>query len=156
MIKTVRERANLYGVEAFFELTKRVNRQNEGVINKITCPSDVYSLVKWDMGELQKEEFRIILLNTKCKVIGIETISQGSLTASIVHPREVFKEAILHSAHNFIAVHNHPSGDTTPSREDIEITRRLKQCGEVIGIPLTDHIIVGSAGYTSLKEESYL
>ena len=78
------------------------------------------------------------------------------MTASIVHPREVFKEAILESAYSFIAVHNHPSGETTPSKEDIAITKRLQEVGQVMGIQLLDHVIVSSEGYTSLKDGGYL
>lgn len=142
-------------LEAFFELCKRVTKQEDEIIQRIKVPKDAYDLVKWDMVDLKKEQFRIILLNTKCKVIGMRMISEGSLSSSIVHPREVFKEAIMQSAHSIIAIHNHPSGDTMPSKEDIAITKRLKEVGETVGIPMLDHVIVGSQGYKSLKEEGY-
>lgn len=83
-------------------------------------------------------------------------VSTGSLTASVVHPREVYKIAIQKSAYSIIVLHNHPSGDPSPSKEDIQITERLKKVGELIGIPLLDHIIIGDGIYRSLKEESYL
>ncbi len=143
-------------LESFFELSKRVSAQMVGEVTKIISPYDVYKLVKWDMIDLQKEEFRIILLNAKCKVIATRKVSEGSLTASIVHPREVFKEAILQSAYSLIAVHNHPSGDPMPSKEDISITTRLKQVGDMVGIPLVDHVIVAKEGYKSLKEEGHI
>lgn len=143
-------------LEAFFELCKRVSSQMVGEVNKIVSQYDAYKLVKWDMVDLQREEFRVILLNAKCKVISTRKISEGSLSSSIVHPREVFKEAILQSAYSLIAVHNHPSGDPSPSKEDIQITTRLKQVGETIGIPLIDHVIVAKEGYTSLKEEGHI
>ena len=98
----------------------------------------------------------VTFLDPKCKMIGYDTISKGTLTASIVHPREVYKAAIQKSAYSIIVLHNHPSGDPTPSQEDLKITTRLKTAGEVIGIPLLDHIIIGDNSYKSLREESYL
>ena len=143
-------------VEALFELIKRLGQEEVDSKARANSPRAVYQLVRWEMASLKKEEFRILLLDTKCKVIGIRKISEGSLTASIVHPREVFKEAILGSAYSFIAVHNHPSGETTPSKEDVAITKRLQEVGQVMGIQLLDHVIVSSEGYTSLKDEGYL
>ena len=97
-----------------------------------------------------------ILLNAKNQVIDVECVSEGTLTASLVHPREVFKAAIRRSAHAVILAHNHPSGDPTPSREDREITRRLVQAGRVIGIEVLDHLVVGQGGYTSFRERGLL
>jgi DNA repair protein RadC len=85
-----------------------------------------------------------------------QTVFIGSLNASIVHPREVFKEALRRSAASLICVHNHPSGDPTPSREDIEVTRRLVECGQMLGIEVLDHLIIGEKKYVSLKEKGYL
>lgn len=143
-------------VEALFEVMKRLGQEEVDAKIRANSPQAVYRLVKWEMASLKKEEFRVVLLDTKCKVIGIRKISEGSLTASIVHPREVFKEAILESAYSFIVVHNHPSGETTPSKEDIAITKRLQEVGQVMGIQLLDHVIVSSEGYTSLKDGGYL
>jgi DNA repair protein RadC len=109
-----------------------------------------------DIRHIKEEKFIIALLDAKSKMMSYEVISKGSLTASIVHPREVYKVAIQKSAFSIIAVHNHPSGDSSPSKEDITITIRLKQVGEVVGIPLLDHIIIGDGTYTSLKEENYI
>jgi DNA repair protein RadC len=104
----------------------------------------------------KRECFLVLMLDIKNRLIRDVTVSQGSLTQSIVHPREVFQPAIRDSAASVIFVHNHPSGDTTPSREDIDITRRLKQTGDIIGIRVLDHVIVGEQGYTSLANERLL
>jgi len=97
-----------------------------------------------------------LYLNTKNQVLQKRTVFIGSLNASIVHPREVFKEALKRSAASIICMHNHPSGDPTPSREDIEVTKRLAECGKLIGIDVLDHIIIGEQKYVSLKEKGYL
>lgn len=99
-----------------------------------------------------REVFGAIWLNTKNKIVGLEIISIGSLNASIVTPRETFKSGILHNAASFIVFHNHPSGHTAPSSADIEVTERLKTGGELLGIELLDHIILGERNYYSLKE----
>jgi DNA repair protein RadC len=99
-----------------------------------------------------REHFYALLLNTKNEVLAMELVSVGSLNASIVHPREVLKPAILASAASIVLVHNHPSGDPAPSREDVEFTRRFAQCGELMGIELLDHVVVGEDGFQSLKE----
>ncbi len=101
-----------------------------------------------------KEQFTCIFLNNKNKVLGYEIVSVGTINESLVHPREVFRGAILLSASNIIVAHNHPSGDTKPSREDIETTKRLKESGNILGIPLTDHIVVGDDSYYSFREEN--
>lgn len=125
----------------------------------ITSPSEVVNMVNehLKMDKLDREAFVIIAVDSKCRPTHISTISIGSLNASIVHMREVFKMAILANAHSIIAVHNHPSGNPTPSNEDRKITKRLKDAGELLGIPLLEHIIVGENGnYVSLKEEGEL
>ena len=100
----------------------------------------------------KSEYFVVTFLDTKCKMMGYEIVSKGSLTASIVHPREVYKLAIQKSAYSIIALHNHPSGDPTPSKEDITATRKIKQAGEIVGIELIDHIIIGDNRYISMRE----
>jgi DNA repair protein RadC len=95
----------------------------------------------------------VLLLDTRNQVTRVNTVSVGTLTESIVHPREVFREAIRHSSAALIAVHNHPSGDPTPSPEDIQVTRRLDEAGRMLGIDLLDHVIVGDGRYVSLKEK---
>ncbi|WNC15443.1 DNA repair protein RadC [Brevibacillus brevis] len=122
----------------------------------IRLPRDVAELMMPEMRYLTQEHFICLFLNTKNRVIGKQTIFIGSLDASVVHPREVFKEAIKRSAANVICLHNHPSGDPTPSREDIKVTKNLMEAGEVVGIPLLDHVIIGDDGYISLKEQRYI
>lgn len=100
--------------------------------------------------------FTCLYLNTKNQVLHKHTVFIGSLNSSIVHPREIFKEAFKRSAASFICVHNHPSGDPTPSREDIEVTQRLLECGKLIGIQLLDHLVIGDQKFVSLKEKGYL
>jgi DNA repair protein RadC len=138
------------------ELCKRLSRQKYSASFKVTSPKDVSEYFMEDMRHLKEENFLILLLDTKCKMKSYEMISKGSLTASIVHPREVYKAAIQKSAHSIIAVHNHPSGDASPSKEDIQITARLKQAGEIVGIPFLDHVIIGDGTYISLKEQNYI
>ncbi|AFQ18760.1 hypothetical protein BTG_26805 [Bacillus thuringiensis HD-771] len=100
--------------------------------------------------------FICLYLNTKNQVLHRQTIFIGSLNTSIVHPREVFKEAFRRAAASIICLHNHPSGDPTPSREDIEVTKRLVECGQIIGIEVLDHIIIGDHKFVSLKEKGHI
>lgn len=110
-----------------------------------------------DLEGLQQEHFEVIFLNTKNVVIGRKNIFKGSLNASIVHPRETFKEAIRLSAASIIVCHNHPSGNASPSREDLEVTKRLAEVGKICGIELLDHVVIGTEGkYVSLKEKGYV
>ncbi|WP_232423559.1 RadC family protein [Bacillus massilioanorexius] len=122
----------------------------------IRSPEDCANYCMNDMRFLTQEHFVCIYLNTKNQVLHKQTIFIGSLNASIVHPREVFKEAFRRSAASIICIHNHPSGDPTPSKEDIEVTKRLIECGKIIGIDVLDHLIIGEKKYVSLKEKGYL
>ena len=115
-------------------------------------PHDVYKLMKPRFKDADREHFYALLLNTKNVVLAIELVSIGSLNASIVHPREILKPAIVASAASILLVHNHPTGDAEPSKEDIEFTRRMVKCGELIGIELLDHVIIGNGSFASLKE----
>ncbi len=141
---------------AAVELGKRISTTKASETFKITSPQDVSALVMEDMRYYKKEYFRIILLDTKNKVIDINTISIGSLNSSIVHPREVFLEAVKKSSASMILIHNHPSGEVQPSREDINITQRLIKAGEIMGIKVLDHIIIGDGSYLSFKEENII
>src|SRR5665647_2151693 len=114
---------------------------------------DVADLMTEELRYLQKEHFVCLFLNTKNHVVGKETLSMVSLNASIVHPREVFRAAIKRSSASIICVHNHPSGDPTPSSEDIQLTQRLVEAGEIIGIDVLDHIVIGDHSFVSLKEQ---
>jgi len=119
----------------------------------IRSPKDAFELLEPDFRYLNKEHFICLFLNTKNRVIFKEIISIGSLNAAIVHPREVFRAAIKHCSASLICSHNHPSGDSTPSPEDIELTKRLVSAGEIVGIEVLDHIIIGGSSYVSLKEQ---
>lgn len=141
---------------AAIELGRRISRLSYDERYVIRSPEDGAKYVMDDMRFLSQEHFVAIYLNTKNQVIHRKTVFIGSLNASIVHPREVFKEAIKRSAASVICAHNHPSGDPTPSREDIEVTRRLAECGRIIGIELLDHLIIGDQKFISLKEKGYV
>jgi len=117
----------------------------------ISGPQDVYNLLR-DSEWLDREVFYCMHLNTRNQVLSLEEISKGTLNAAIVHPREVYKAVILRSASGIILAHNHPSGDPAPSRDDLVLTQRLKDAGELIGIPVLDHIIIGHDKYYSLRE----
>ncbi|MBI4720628.1 MAG: DNA repair protein RadC [Chitinivibrionia bacterium] len=139
-------------VLAAFELGRRLARQTGTNSISIRSPRDIAKIFLDEMKYYDKEYFKAAYLNTKNSILKVETISIGSLNASIVHPREILKPAISVSAASIVLVHNHPTGDPTPSKEDIEFTRRFAQCGELIGIELLDHVIIGAGTYRSLKE----
>lgn len=118
----------------------------------LSCPQDVADFLMPRLRYAAKEQFVVILLNNKNKVIGTEVVSEGSLSSSVVHPREVYAPAILHHAAAIMVAHNHPSGDTKPSIEDEEVTRQLLRSGKVLGIPMIDHVIIGDGNYYSFLE----
>jgi DNA repair protein RadC len=122
----------------------------------LSNPRAVYEFLAPRMAHLHREQFHVVLLTAKNQVIAVECVSEGTLTASLVHPREIFKSAIRRSAHAVILAHNHPSGDPTPSREDREVTTRLVQAGRLIGIEVLDHLVVGQGHYTSFRERGLL
>jgi DNA repair protein RadC len=138
--------------------TAKLVKENGGLYDlqdkTIAMPYDAHKLIQvvLDLHNSTVEKFGILTLDTKNNVIGVHVISIGSLNASIVHPREVFQQAILNNANSILLFHNHPSGDTRPSQEDIEVTNRLVQAGELLGIRVIDHVIVAEKQYTSLKE----
>lgn len=141
---------------AALELGRRIRISAVGTRPVIQTAVDVYQLLGSEMGRLDREHFRTILLNTKNRVIRVCTVSIGGLSQAPVHPREVFKDAIKHGACAMIVVHNHPSGDATPSAEDNMITDQLAAAGKLVGIPLLDHIIIGDGQYVSLREKGLL
>lgn len=122
----------------------------------VRSPEDGYQLMKLFLADKDREYFIVASLDTKNQPLSINVCHIGSLNASIVHPREVMKSAILSNAASIIVGHNHPSGLPEPSKEDIEVTRRLAEAGKIIGIDLLDHIIVGDESFISLKEKGYL
>ncbi len=121
----------------------------------IRSPEDAYEYLR-DMQYLNQEHFVVLGLNTKNEILYRETIFVGTLNSSVVHPREVFKSLIRRSCASAIVSHNHPSGDVSPSQEDVQVTKRLHEAGKTIGIEVLDHIIVGHERYVSLKEKGYL
>ncbi len=138
-------------VLAALELGKRLAVAQSDV-KVIGSPRDVSNLLMEQMRFLDREFFQIVLLNTKNHVLGVELIAIGSLNSAIVHPREIFKVPIQRSAAAIVLVHNHPSGDPAPSPEDINVTKRLVEVGEVVGIQVLDHVIIGDNQYVSLRE----
>lgn len=142
-------------IKAAIELGCRMKPQELPEI-KITSPHDAVGLLMDEMQYLKQECFKIIMLDTKNKVIKVEEITRGTLSSSLVHPREVFVKAIKQHAASIVLAHNHPSGDTEPSIEDKNITRRLVEAGELIGISVLDHIIIGRGTYMSFKQEKLL
>jgi DNA repair protein RadC len=141
-------------IKAAFELASRVDGYAEAEDKPVVkTPEDVVNLVRSRLKDKKKEYFLAILLDTRSQLIKIAEISIGSLDSSIVHPREVFKEAISASAASVIFAHNHPSGDPEASEDDINLTKRLAKAGEIVGIDVLDHIIIGDKKYLSLKRE---
>ena len=139
---------------AAIEIGKRLNRIGPQDKIKISSPVVLVNLLMDEMRYLCKEHFKIAILDTKNQILAIENISIGTLNASIVHPRDVFKIAIKRNANSLILIHNHPSGDPNPSNEDISITNRLIDAGNLIGIKVLDHIIIGDNKYISFKEKN--
>ena len=139
-------------LEALWELYNRfsINKKLEKnyIISK---PEDIYDLVKDDMKYFEQEHFRILMLNTKNIVINIKDIFIGASDSSVIETRKVFKEALKYNAKNITICHNHPSGDPNPSKEDVNISLRIKEAGKIIGIDLLDHIIIGDNRFVSLK-----
>jgi DNA repair protein RadC len=148
-------KAKAAGIKAAIEIGKRY--QKPSLRGAALCSSqDVVEYYRPRMKDLKKEVFKCALLDTKNKIIRDEEVSVGSLSTSIVHPRDTFKAAIRESAAAVIFVHNHPSGDTRPSQEDILLTRRLVQAGEVLGIQVLDHIIIGDGKSFSFRDNGLM
>lgn len=143
-------------VKAALELARRLAQFSEQPRPVIKSPDDAAGLVMEEMRHLDREHFRALLLNTRNQVIGTDRVSVGTLNSSTVHPRELFRNAIKRSAASVILLHNHPSGDPTPSREDLDITARLCEAGKIIGIEVLDHIIIGDNKFTSFKAKGLI
>ena len=139
-------------LRAVFSLSSRLSRQSSDAKYKIEHPLHVYHLVKDQMIAEKRELFMVVLQDAKGCVIGQHVVSIGTLTQSLVHPREVFYPAIRHKAASMILVHNHPSGDLTPSKQDCDLTKKLIEVGGVMGIPVNDHLIISEQGYLSLRQ----
>ncbi|MEK4426400.1 RadC family protein [Solibacillus sp. FSL K6-1523] len=140
---------------AAIELGRRLASKDLEERYTIRSPEDAASFLMQDMTSLQQEHFVVLFLNVKNQVLHKQTIFVGSLNASIVHPREIFREAVKRSAAAIICSHNHPSGVPTPSPEDIDVTNRLYEAGQIIGVDLLDHVIIGDHQFISMKEKGY-
>lgn len=144
-------------IKAAVELGARADGRGEGVTKSpLNTPENIADLVRNRLKNKKKEYFLAVLLDTKNRLIRIAEISIGSLDSSIVHPREVFKEAISASAAAVVFVHNHPSGDIVASDDDVRITHRLLEVGEIVGIEVLDHIIIGGSAFLSMKREGII
>lgn len=142
-------------IAACVELGRRIVRSPGEMKKQIRSAEDAAEYVMDRMRHLKKEHFFILHLDTKHRLIGEEVVSVGSLDASIVHPREIFKSAVKRSASAVLCLHNHPSGDPSPSPEDKAVTARLCEAGRLLGIDVLDHIVVGDGRYVSLRAEGY-
>lgn len=142
--------SNYFGNEVKIQLVRESKPVKE---YSIKTPDDAYELVKDELATLDREAFLVISLSTKNKVLGVNMVSIGSLNANVVHPRDVFKLAILQNASNIILLHNHPSGETEPSKDDIEVTHRLEEAGKLLGIEVIDHIVVGNTFYSFMEND---
>lgn len=143
-------------IVAAIELGKRCHASvlERGI--QIKSPIECADYIAEEVKHLDQEHFIGIYLDTKNRILAKKTLFIGSLNKAIVHPREVFKEALKHGCASIIVVHNHPSGDPTPSPQDISITKRLMEVGELMGIEILDHLVVGTDGYVSMREEKYI
>ena len=143
-------------LKAAIELGKRVVLADFQEKKQVENPEDIVNMLMPKMRYLHKEEFRAVFLDTRNRILDVVTISVGSLDTSIVHPREVFREAVRRSSASVIFVHNHPSGDPVPSEEDIAVTKRLMQAGELLGVQVLDHIVIGDNVFVSFKNKNIL
>jgi DNA repair protein RadC len=144
-------------VVAMFEIFRRTSKlESKGFKVKIKNAEDVYNYFKDTLANKNKEHFIALFLDTKNRIIGEEVVSVGTLNSSIIHPREVFSPAIKASANAIVLVHNHPSGDCKPSKEDEEVTKMLNEAGKILGIKVLDHVIVGKDGFVGVKEKGVM
>lgn len=149
-------RAKAARLAAAFELTRRLRARTPGARTPLGSPAEVYAAFGPLMEDLKREVFRVALLDAQNGLVRDVIISEGTLSASLVHPREVFKPAILESAASVILLHNHPSGDPTPSREDIRLTRQLVECARLLDLRVHDHVVIGRGRFVSLAERGMI
>lgn len=143
-------------LKAAFGIALRAAKEKVEPNPILTTLQQVLSIAELEIGHLKKEALLVILRDVKCRLIHHEVISVGTLSEVLVHPREVFQLAIKHGAYSLIVCHNHPSGDPAPSKADIALTHQLVKCAQLMGIPLTDHIIIGKDGHFSMKHADLL
>ena len=149
-------RAKAARLASAFELTRRLRARTPGSRTPLGSPAEVYAAFGPLMEDLRREVFRVALLDAQNGLLRDVVISEGTLSASLVHPREVFKPAILESAASVILLHNHPSGDPTPSREDVRLTRQLVECARLLDLRVHDHVIIGRGRFASLAERGMI
>ncbi len=143
-------------IYASLELSRRISKARGIKKFSVDSPESIADIYMEELRYEKKEIAKLLLLDTKGAIIGDVHISSGTLNSSIVHPRDIFREAIMRSANRIVLVHNHPSGDPTPSDQDIVLTKRITDAGSIMGIELLDHIIIGDGEYTSFKEQGYI
>ncbi len=146
-------RAKAVQVKAAMTLASRLSQYDKSLKYKIDHPLRAYHLIREMLENEKRELFVVILMDTKSCLIEQQVVSVGTLSRSLVHPREVFYPAIRHKAASLLLAHNHPSGDPTPSQEDIDVTKKLVDVGKLMGIPVKDHLIVGHNQYISMREK---
>lgn len=146
-------RAKAVRLAAAFELSRRLRARVPGQRRILSAPADVYAAFGPLMEDLRREVFRVALLDARNGLLRDCVVSEGTLSASLVHPREVFRPAIVEAAASVILLHNHPSGDPTPSREDVRLTRQLVECARLLDLRVHDHVVVGRGRYVSLAEQ---
>src|SRR2546427_7624405 len=149
-------RAKAARLAAAFELTRRLRARTPGARMALSSPGDVYAAFGPLMEDLPREVFRVALLDAQNGLLRDVIVSEGALSASLVHPREAVKPAILESAASLILLHNHPSGDPTPSREDVRLTRQLVECARLLDLRIHDHVVVGRGRFVSLAERGII
>ena len=162
--REVEELARVHGVgpakaarlAAAFELTRRLRARTPGRRIILSTPTEVYAAFGPLMEDLRHEVFRVALLDAQNGLLRARVVSEGTLSASLVHPREVFRPAIVESAASVILLHNHPSGDPTPSREDIRLTRQLVECARLLELSVHDHVVIGRGRFVSLAERGII
>lgn len=140
-------------LKATFDLGIRASRGVPMLKYRADSPAQVYYYVKAEMELSRREIFKVLLLDTKCYIIAEELVSIGTLSKALAHPREIFYTAIRNTAASLVLIHNHPSGDPTPSKEDLDLTQKLIAVGRLIGIPIQDHLIIGHNSYMSLRQK---
>ncbi len=143
-------------IKCICELARRMAKQTAGTKLDFSSPEAIASYYMQDLRHLNKEHMVLVMLDSKCKLIRDCVISIGTVNASLITPREVFAEALKFEAVAIVLLHNHPSGDATPSRNDVAVTRRIAEAGSLLGIELIDHIVIGDNSYTSLKEKEFM
>lgn len=143
-------------LKALAELSKRLSKASYSMELNASSPGSVANYYMEDMRHLGREHLKVVLLDTKHQLIGDFILSIGTVNSSLIHPREVLIHALKRDAVTFIMLHNHPSGNPSPSPEDIAVTNRIKEAGDIVGVRLLDHIIIGDGRYVSLKEQGYI